>query len=325
MKKEIRVLTGRHAGARLELSQRMYRIGRGSNADIQITDWHRDDMELQVRVDGIVTLDIFGRGRTASRMESLVPRRVREIVLCIGPSNEAWPSDMTLLSSMLELERSNVSVDKEMVSQPVNRKWIGLGTLGLVTALLVCIGTFVTTGQRSSAATISESATAKRSLRESELHRAIAQLRFPGVRVEHDDEAFVISGLVETSKDLALIKDVVERFHDLPVFVRLAVGQDISDQLQSSLREPEVRVQYTGEGAFRIAGFTRDAADLKRRVEHVRADFGSSIKRIDFALEQQSVADTSASSMLTTESITYVELADGTKSFVATPATAKSN
>jgi type III secretion protein D len=317
MKKQIRVLTGYHAGARLELCPGVYRVGRDSEADIQITDWHGNSMELEFRSDGIVTLDVVGRGRTASRMESLIPRRIYEVVMCIGPTDDTWPSDMTLLNNMLESERAQVEPSTHMRRRTIIPTWMRWSTLCVTAALIVGIGIVVSSSQGTRAATTQSAAAIKQSVIRAKFDRAFSRLGLSDVRVFHDGNKVMLVGTVKEAHDKVRLNQLAEEFKEVPITTRLAVGNDVADQFQSSLGESGVSVQYSGRGVFRVVGTSTDMQDLKNRIERVRSDFGDVIEQLDFEVKERVESDTSASSILATDSVRYVELADGTKSFSA--------
>ncbi|WP_207888563.1 hypothetical protein, partial [Pseudomonas sp. 30_B] len=49
--KLLRILTGVHAGAQLQLAPGTHRIGSDDGADIRLTDWHAADLLLHVKDD----------------------------------------------------------------------------------------------------------------------------------------------------------------------------------------------------------------------------------------------------------------------------------
>ncbi|WP_321951700.1 hypothetical protein [Paraburkholderia bannensis] len=325
MKKQIRILTGCHAGARLELNPGAYRIGRDNDADIQVSDWSGDTLELHYRDDGVVTLDTIGRGRTAQRMKDLAPRRMNEVVLCVGPVDAAWPSDMDLLSSMLDAERTASEGRKAPVEPSPYRHWMRWSTVGLAVATLCGVAILVAPGQDSSAAAMRSPQALKRNQEQAGFAQAIARLNLADVRIVHDGDSMVVTGMIRTPNDKTRVAGVIDRYRDLGATSRLTLAQDVAEQLQSSLGEPEVHVTYAGDGTFRVAGATRDIQGVQQRAERARADFGGSIRRIAFDLKERAMADTSVSSMLATDSLSYVQLADGTKSFADQPALTDSN
>jgi len=197
--------------------------------------------------------------------------------------------------------------------------------VGLAAASLGGVAILVAPGQVSSAAAMRSPEALQRASEQANLDKALAGLRMADLRVVRDRDATVVTGIVGTPDDKARVAGVVQRFGNLAVATRLTVAQNIADELQSSLGEPEVSVKYAGDGTFRVSGIASDVQDLQQRVDRARADFGGSIRRIAFDLKERATPDTSVSSMLATESLRYVELADGTKSFAELPATIDPN
>ncbi|WCM24381.1 hypothetical protein NDK50_26575 [Paraburkholderia bryophila] len=278
-------------------------------------------MELQHRDDGVVTLDTIGRGRSARRLQNLVPRRMNAVVLCVGPCDAPWPADMDLLGSMLASERAAAERRKAApVKRSPFRSWMRWSTLGLAAASLGGVAILVAPGQVSSAAAMRSPEALQRSAQQVGFGEAIAKLGMADMHVVRTGDTTLVTGMVATSNDKARVAGVVERYKNLAIASRLTIAQDVADELQSSLGEPEVSVTYAGDGTFRVAGIARDVQDVQQRAERARLDFGSSIKRIAFDVKERASPDTSVSSMLATESLRYVELADGTKRFAELPA-----
>ncbi|MDN7177114.1 hypothetical protein M0D69_03630 [Caballeronia sp. SEWSISQ10-4 2] len=277
-------------------------------------------MELHYRDDGVVTLDTIGRGRTARHLQNLVPRRMNEVVLCVGPCDAVWPTDMDLLSRMLESERVAAERRKAPVRRSPYRRWMRWSTLGLAAASLGGVAILVAPGQVSSAAAMRSPEALQRSAEQVSFGDAIAKLGMKDVHVARNGDTTLVTGMVATPNDKTRVAGVLERYRNLEIASRLTIAQDVADELQSSLGEPEVSVTYAGDGTFRVAGIARDVQNVQQRAERARIDFGSSIKRVAFDLKERASPDTSVSSMLATESLRYVELADGTKSFAELPA-----
>ncbi|MGF6971843.1 hypothetical protein QFZ94_000270 [Paraburkholderia sp. JPY465] len=134
MTKLLRILTGVHAGAELRLSVGAHRIAANDAADICITDWRGDDVSLVVESGGVVSARRVAEGRAAAKDGSkkrsnksqgddasqggihpwqsdnepgtvllldFTPMQFGETVICIGPVDAPWPSDLELLSTLL--------------------------------------------------------------------------------------------------------------------------------------------------------------------------------------------------------------------------------
>src|SRR5205085_8139893 len=98
--KQLRILTGRHAGAHLRLTHRRYALGAGDDSDVQISDWKQQPVILTVDEDNdVIRMAIEAAGAGAARRETVLedymPRRFDDIVLCVGAADDhAWPGDV---------------------------------------------------------------------------------------------------------------------------------------------------------------------------------------------------------------------------------------
>ena len=101
MNKELRILTGFHAGARIKLNPTTMSIGAEATADILIQDWNEGTMQLATDAQDRVTIAAAGAAEAPSTLDDFAPRRFGDVVLCAGPQDAPWPSDVQLLETML--------------------------------------------------------------------------------------------------------------------------------------------------------------------------------------------------------------------------------
>ena len=310
MKKQIRVLTGMHAGARLELTSGILHIGPESDADIQISDWTDAAMVLDYRDDGVITLGAAGAGHTASQLYDLIPRRCNDIVLCIGPSDEIWPTDLDLLQRMLTPPQ-DVSLPQADYAEARSRaSVIRWSIYAVVTAVLGGTAILAVSSQTPSGPPPNSPAG-----RWLTTDRIVAQLKLPDLHTSHQGDHILVAGIVPTANDAYATTQALGRVPGAAVETQIAAAETIVDDLQSSLGEPGLAVSYLGDGGFRIAGITNITALVQSTAERVRSDYGTAIKRLVFDLKEHGTTMANVSSILTDGSIQYIELADGTKNF----------
>jgi type III secretion protein D len=133
--KQLRVLTGRHAGTQLMLSASMYRIDSSEQADIQLTDWQSEPLVLELQeTDSVVTVTFTSQAADESQpaarelLADFVPKRFGDVVLCVGPMHAQWPSDVELLELLMrpvvkaveavnDQRRDLERIDKELKKQ----------------------------------------------------------------------------------------------------------------------------------------------------------------------------------------------------------------
>jgi len=102
--RQLRVLTGAHAGVQLTLGEGNWRIGAHEPVDICLDDWDDAPMVIEVRPADAGALVTWRRSEAAQQRAwpDLQALRFGDVVLCIGPSSKPWPSDMALLQSVMQ-------------------------------------------------------------------------------------------------------------------------------------------------------------------------------------------------------------------------------
>src|ERR1700712_2479480 len=106
--KQLRILTGRHAGARIRLSRPRYSIGPGADADLRISDWKQAPVTLEFDKDSNVIQILEGTtiGRGAATALTLAlpdfhPLRFGDVALAAGPLDDSlWPGDLDILKRL---------------------------------------------------------------------------------------------------------------------------------------------------------------------------------------------------------------------------------
>jgi type III secretion protein D len=105
--KQLRILTGHHAGTQLKLAPGRYTISALDTADIQLIDWNAEPVILTLSEDNVATIafetmsDTAELAGSARRMSDLVAQSFADVVLCLGPLDALWPRDMSLLAGLM--------------------------------------------------------------------------------------------------------------------------------------------------------------------------------------------------------------------------------
>lgn len=99
MTMQLRVLTGTHAGARLDLAQGRYTLGSDPQTDIRIDDWPGCSLIIEVDQDGQIRYSSDTVPETS--FVAFQPVRFGPLVLCIGDAGADWPDDVALLEQLL--------------------------------------------------------------------------------------------------------------------------------------------------------------------------------------------------------------------------------
>ena len=322
MTKELRILTGFHAGARIKLDPTTMSIGAQAQADILIQDWNEGTMELATDAQGQVTIGAAGTADAPAPLADFAPRRFGDVVLCAGPHDAQWPSDLQLLQAMLAAPAIDAAADdaddaagEAVPAVPVRHaSW---KRTGLVAMLVGSVGAGVlalTVGGASQAAN-------RPPVRPgiADLRGALERLQEPGIDVREQSGGFVASGIVANGeaarKAHASLRGVAgNRLH-----WQVRPADDIARELAESLHEPHVKVRYAGAGRFEVAGTSRQPAAVRDVVERFRNDMAPLVLKIGVDVEHtdELAMAGKADSALSADSVRYIESSDGTKHFLA--------
>jgi len=321
--KLLRVLTGIHAGASLQLAPGAHRIGCDDDADIRLTDWQGADAILEVDPTEVIRIarsEPDDQEAGAVLLVDFVPMQFGETVLCIGAEDVTWPSDVDLLSTLLASP-----VKSQLASyqrQQRRRRQLTAVAACVVLGGVIVAGALLGMTQLSRAA-FPPSAD-DRTLRVSQ---ALAASHVSGLHAQALGNAVVVTGMVATSNDDTAVRALFDRVAPDGVERRYDVAQDDVRSIQDSLGIPGVHVSYAGGGRFVITGQVTDTHELDAAVARVRADFDSNVKALEIQAGQITVATPDApsatySEMVSSDDVRYAETPDGVKHIFAvdTPA-----
>jgi len=328
MTKEIRLLTGRHAGARIKLNPTQTHIGNDDEADIQISDWKLPTMELSYHDDGRISIADHATGNPAVMLDDFVPRRFGDIVLCAGDANAVWPSDIVLLETALapkDVPAPMMAAEAPLLPQPlkVSRKHSGMRNAGLAGVALVAIGCAgialpAVLHPRVDASVHDETPQPTVDTLTSALHR----LQLEDVQVRRADGRFEIVGIVPDSTAEITAHNTLEAMAPGKLVWHVGCVDQITRDLQESLHDPELRVRYLGNRGFAVAGIAKNAAAARATLEQLGGDIAPMHASIasQFTPDDRMAPPSDVESLLAVGNLQYVESSDGTKHFVASKA-----
>lgn len=322
MSKELRILTGFHAGARIKLNPTPMSIGAQAQADILIQDWNEGTMELATDAMGRVTIGTAGTADAPATLADFAPRRFGDVVLCAGPGDAQWPSDLQLLEAMLAAPADDAAAAEDAAGgdeaeQGAPARSASWTRTGLVAMLVGSVGAGVLALTAGSASQAANHPPVRVGM--AELRGALERMKEPGIDLREQSGAFVANGIVANGeaarKAYATLRDVAG--NRLRWQVRPA--DDIARELAESLHEPHVSVRYAGAGRFVVAGTSRQPAAVRDVVERFRNDMAPLVLKIGVDVEHtDELAMTGkADSALSADSVRYIESSDGTKHFLA--------
>jgi len=316
--KQLRVLTGRHAGMDLVLNASTYRIFDDPDADIQIADWNEQTLDLTLSEDehGMSTATYrLGPDSVVHAMADLVPRRFGDIVLCLGSAiGPAWPSDVELLGRVLTPPVSSTRTAGSS-ALPRSRQW---AVWSLSVAVLAVGAAFVTvvSGSSRAASQVDQPSVLVRA------QNAIERIGVPGLTVRVDGDGVLVEGLVATPNECAMVRAALSDLPPGAVRHRYAAASEVAQSIAEALSAPGIRVAHVAGGEFLVDGAAVGADGLQTAADRLVNDLAPLVRTIRVAvtdLPPPQRAPTGA--MLHVAGMEYVQTRDGTKhiSLLATP------
>lgn len=315
--KQLRVLTGRHAGAQLLLTALTYRIAADEQADIQIVDWPSEPLVLDIREEGQVvaialeSADLAAAGaataedlKAAGRLfEDFIPRRFGDVVLCVGPEDGDWPADMQLLERLMK--------PAAVAAAPVQKSRAPGVFIAVCVVASVLVGGYT--------AVVSRNATAAKARVPdepllSQVRSAVFPAAPPGLRVVALGERVLVEGLLANSAEVAAVRELLARFPAEQIEHRYAAASDVAQSISDALSSPELAVAYRGRGVFAITGRTTQPDKLRLAASRIATDLAPLVSSIDVvAAEAQAPDRVPVEAMLSSDGLQYVQTRDGAK------------
>lgn len=339
--KSLRVLTGTHAGAQVQLTGGAWRIGGAEDADICISDWTVDDVTLVVGEDGVARL------RSSNGDEVLVADFVAvpygDVVFCVGPDDVEWPRDLDLLAGLWKTAEPGGAQDarheagvrlgeaqevhevheaheaQEDAQAPSRRMTWRTAALALTCTgaigVLAAAGVMFAGAQSSEAANVKFDADSLAKEVDAALHRAgLADLHATPRK-----DGVVVQGIVPRAEDSARAQRIINALAPGKVRREYDIAQQNAENIQQSLAGTGATVTYTGHGVFRVSGSVQSMSTFRTLIAGVRADLDGNTKRIDIDVKEAKMPLPAVefTEVVATGGLRYIETPDGTKHLFA--------
>jgi len=342
MTKEIRLLTGRHAGARIELISPLTRIGNDSEAEIQISDWDQPTMQLSQHDDGCLTIADAGHHGEPIVLEDFKPRRFGNVVLCAGDADASWPSDIALLETLLAPVREPVQapepiqVDDVLPATPpaVPKNRATLHALGLASVAALAIGgagialPAVLHPRLGGLAGFGGSSEPQHGVAPpptvEQLQRALDRLHQPDVAVTLQGGRFDVVGVVPDTTSETLLRTTLETIAPGRIVWHIGRVDQVTRDLQESLHDPALKVHYLGHREFGVSGVAKNARAVQTTLAQMSSDLQPMVTRVaqEVTPDDRLAMPSAVESLLAVDDLQYVEAGDGAKQFIDSRAAA---
>ncbi|MGV2292953.1 type III secretion protein [Trinickia sp. YCB016] len=341
--KLLRILTGMHAGAQLQLAPGTHRIGADDDADIRLTDWRGTHALLHIDASGVVsaqraaapaapeTVPAAAEGQADAQdtqsaqhegdevvlLVDFVPMQFDETILCVGPDDAVWPSDLDLLSTLLT-RPAEARVAEERKKR---KRYVGAVAVCFAVGALIVAGSLLTTMQMSRAALPRNADD-----RAQRVTEALAAAHVGGLHAQALGGTVVVTGMLASRAEDQAVRTLLDRISPTGITRNYDIAQDDARSIEDSLGVAGAHVSYLGGGAFAVTGTVSSRTDLDNALARVRADLDANVKTIAVqAKEASSSSDTppgggagsTYSEMISSDDVRYAQTPDGVKHIYA--------
>ncbi|KVC10301.1 hypothetical protein WI68_04515 [Burkholderia cepacia] len=303
-------------------------IGAEPEVDILITDWSEGTMQLVSNSEDNLMIGLQSDPSSAIVMEDFVPQRFGDVVICAGPFDTSWPSDLQLMERIFSPHVERRKYDGEEADgivpagppplyalnlgrrTPWARAGIAallVGSMGAAAMALPTGTTSQTTDQPRTNTTISD------------VRRVIAQMHEADLTVTQQPDGFVVTGIVSNTANARTVRAALRALAGNRLDWSARTGDEISNALAESLHEPNVQVRYVGQRRLEVSGTARRPASVQDVVDRFRSDIGPLVSSIDVNVDRTDdlIVAGNVDSALSSDTVKYVETSDGTKNFLA--------
>ena len=314
--KRLRILSGTHAGAFLDLSPGTHSIGQADECDISIADWQFPALTLRLGADGVALAQWTNGSPQLLRFDDFVPVDFGGVRVCTGPSGADWPDDAALLAATRAVAPSGslAAVRQRLVARPARAV---PGAVAVIIAL-------VSAGWLVSATRANEAPAPTLEMSRAALQRAIDGVAAGRLSVRIAQGSLSIDGLLDDAEQLRAVNTALKAAPaGFPLQQHVSVATDVAETIRNAIGLPGAQITYRGAGVFGYAVKANDVAATQAAIDRVTADLSPVVKRIDAVLEEPATPQPPSPSVLSSlsaDGVSVMETRDGVKHLVLTVA-----
>lgn len=303
------------------LSASQYRIAADEQADIQLVDWQAEPLVLELLEEGNLVIIATPQQATADNgvaasPESFVdfePRRFGDVVLCVGPAEAQWPSDVELLERLMRPVKKVAEVVQEAKGSRIARAAV----------VFAAVGTLAVGGAFASVVW-HNTQTAKEKVQPEPLvgqvFRAVLGTTLQGISVRPAGERVIVEGMLADSAEAVALRQLLARFPAELIEHKYAAAPEIAQSISDALGTPGLTVSYRGQGFFVVGGRAMYLDKVREAAARIAGDLAPLVRGIEVAAAETPAPDSApVGAMLSTDGLQYVQTRDGAKHLSLSP------
>ena len=309
--RQLRILSGAHAGASLDLNPGIHSLGRGDDCDITITDWAFEPLALHIGGAGGARAQWVDERPRSARFSDFVPLQFGAVAVCLGPVGQPWPVDAELLAKARPPEPAGL---RNLPRRALAGERRALSAVGLVMAALLTFGGLVSAiskpGDNSRMTAEAARASLQRTL------DAVAPGR---MAVNAAQGTLAVDGIVDTPEQKrAVIAALANAPTKWPLTHHVSVVSELAESIRGSIGIAGAKVTYRGAGVFRVTVDSDDVAGTQASLDRVAMDLAPVVTRIEADVHEMStvVKLPDTLSTMTADGVSVMQTRDGVKHLV---------
>jgi type III secretion protein D len=342
--KQLRILTGRHGGACLDLEPGCHTLGSGAECDIVVTDWPQGDMRIVVGEDGSVSMTPLHRAAVPTQpagdgaparaatndpadaeqdepnlLLDFEPQTFGEVVICLGGVEGPWPANIELLGAALQPGADL----RRRLSRLARAQWQSKPVRALIGSVAVASVALALTPLLLPSQSSSATPRGKPTLQEvqQELQQALLGAGAPALTVDvhPQTQTLEITGLIDKIESNARLLSAIDSVGGpYPVMRHYSAADTVASDIRGAVGVPNATVEHRGKGAFVFSGEVKDLAATRAAIERVARDLSPLVKSIEpkLVLLETTQTELPILSAMTVGRISITQTRDGNKHIV---------
>jgi type III secretion protein D len=322
----LRVLSGKHAGASINLDHQQYTVGANDEFDIYIGDWDAQDVRLDVGADGLVHArwraepdssdqiagSVMRDGVCELALEEFLPVRFGSIIICIGSSTQTWPSDADVLQK-LYLPGPNPNAAIPGTSPPKAHNKLRRYAV-FMTVVFMSVAGAITLGVSLPGSQAHAPLVKKPPL----IERVKDAVIFAGashLAIAQDGGRVTVDGLLDTREHVSRVNRKLEALGANTLIARRYRSlDDVADMIRESTASYPLQIKHAGGKSFEVQGQVADQSKVKAVLDGLQSDLAGYGVTIIANLKTVGKATEGISAVLINDQgISYTQGRDGVK------------
>ena len=277
--KQLRVMSGAHAGACLDLDPGRHTIGRSDDCDISISDWGLETLVLEIGANRKVHAQWLSTESAGPPLDDFRPIDFAGVVVCVGPCHAGWPDDAALLAALRPATaRAPLTLPRRVAFASRGRLISGAAAVTVAAIGSVWLASAKSTPREADFTLASE--------------RVVLQHTLDGVAanrlaVSMTPTSLVVDGLVDSPEQARAVTEAIDAVpRRYAVLRHVSVATSVAESIRGALGLPGVQVTYKGKRVFEVAVASTDVDATKAAVNRVADDLAPLVRRIDTVIQE---------------------------------------